>query len=305
MRAAEERLATARVTGGTVRQTTTYRAFIDQPAPIVPGQAAPLNVTIVDQFGKPFTGFDPSPYGQFVVVGAASRDLSSLFTAAVQTSPGTAPGGMGGGMGGSAAPQPTPAAGKPAPTPAGIKPPFIFPTAGQYVVFVHFWPAGGDEQLLTVPLAVGSATTPAAALTPDQSLTRTEGDLRISLQTEGPLRAGQYNYITFEVLDAAGQPRSNEINILSGDFAQLDIVDEKLTTLIQPDFVSRRKLQFSAYFPKPGRYKAWFTFFYAPSADLAIPPGAEMKYRAYYLRAHPDQVRRLAYVIDVQEGVKP
>ena len=58
----------------------------------------------------------------------------------------------------------------------------IFPCAGQYVVFVDFWPRGGDQVDLAVPVTVGSAKTPAATLTPDASPTQTVGDLRITLK---------------------------------------------------------------------------------------------------------------------------
>ena len=63
--------------------------------------------------------------------------------------------------------------------------------------------------------------------------------------------------------NAQGQPVSDLVQGLSGNKARLDIIDESLNTYLRPDFINRHKLQFSAYFPKPGIYKAFFTFQYA------------------------------------------
>jgi hypothetical protein len=144
-----------------------------------------------------------------------------------------------------------------------VKPRFTIPAEGQYIVFADFFPRGGDEVILTAPLAVGSAQTAQAVLTPDANLTRTIDDLNLTFKPEQPLKAGQYNYITFEAVDSQGQSRADEIQLLSGRLCQLDIIDASLTTFLRPDFIDRPKLQYSVYFPKPGIYKAFFTFRYA------------------------------------------
>ena len=54
-----------------------YRSFIDQKTPLVAGQPVPLNLSIVDQFGKPFTDFESNPFGQIVFV--ASRQSRSIL----------------------------------------------------------------------------------------------------------------------------------------------------------------------------------------------------------------------------------
>jgi phosphoserine phosphatase len=284
-------------TGGRPRQTTTYRAFIDQPAPIVAGQLTRLNITIVDQFGKPFTDFDLSPFGQTVQVRVVKRDLTFMAASSQQMSPGG--GGMGMGMG-AAASAPAPQAAPTAVASRVIQPKVVLPTEGQYVAFVNFWPRGGDNVVLTVPLAVGAAKTPGATLAPDASLTQKIGDLSVTLKPVEPLKANQYNYIDFEVTDAQGQSRTEEVQMLAGDQCQLDLFDEKLTVYLHPDFINRHKLRFSVYFPKPGRYKAWFSFYYASSADLANPLIATPKYRSLYTLTHPNQLQRLPFVVDVE-----
>ncbi len=283
--------------GGSGRRTTTYRAFIDQKTPLVAGQLTRLDITIVDQFGKPFTDFDPSPNGQTVQVRVASRDLTFLAADSIQQNP--SGGLMGMATGAVAAPSaaPTP---KASPAKRTVQSKLVFPADGQYVAFVDFWPRAGDEVALAVPLTVGSARTAAVAVTPDGSLTRTVGDLRVSLKSSGPFRARQYNYIDFEVIDAQGQVRSDEIQLLSGDLCQLELIDEKLTTFLRPGFLNRPKLRFSAYFPKPGKYKAWFSFYYADTVDLSFPRATTQRFRDWYLRSHPNQLYRLAFDIDVQ-----
>jgi hypothetical protein len=287
--------------GGT-RKTTTYRAFIDQKTPIMPGQPTRLDIKILDQFGKPFTDFDLSPFGQTVNFRIASRDLKSLAASSQPLNPGGGGGSMGMGGGTASGPAVNPK-GTPIPTPtpvAAFQQQTVFPTEGQYVVFVDFWPRGGAEEVVTAPIIVGSAQKASAALTPDATTPRTVGDLKLMMKTDGPLKANEYNYITFDVTDAQGQPRSDQIQMLCGDLCQLDIIDEGLTVFLRPDFVNRHKLQYSVFFPKPGRYKAWFTFYYADSTDLGFTRATSVKFREFYIRSHPNQLVRLPFVIEVE-----
>jgi len=67
-----------------------------------------------------------------------------------------------------------------------------------------------------------------------------------------------------------GAQHSNDIQAVSGNLCQLEIIHENLTTLIIPDFINRHKLQFAVNFPKPGKYKVWFTFNYKEPEQFAF-----------------------------------
>lgn len=170
-----------------------------------------------------------------------------------------------GDMEGMAAPQPT----SPLATRAQlefnervVQPVVVFPQEGQYIAFVSARPRGGDVVGLSVPITVGAASTSPARLTPDASNTQALGDLRITLDTNGPLQAGQSAALTFDVTDAAGQTLAPAIELESGLRMNLYVIDEAATTFLAPEPVDRGNLQFSVTFPQPGRYKLWFDFRY-------------------------------------------
>ena len=264
------------------------RLQITSRAPLAVGPVQnQLDVRIIDHFGKRYTDFELAAYGRVISYGQlalVSRDFSTFKTTALTMSPfallegnsssaggtssGSSAGMGGGGMSGSGAA--TSFADQVQPTILQI------PKEGQYTAFVNFWPRGQGELSLSTALQVGGRATPAQGLTPDAVLTQTAADLSISLQAGGPLRAGQYNYITFQALDGQGQARASEINMQSGNLAGLYLVSEDQRTFLKPDFVRRQELTFSVYFPKPGKYKAWFEFMYQ------------------------GQLRQAAYVIEVQ-----
>ena len=143
-----------------------------------------------------------------------------------------------------------------------IYPEIVFPAEGQYVAFVDFWPREEDQVQRTIPIEVGIAKTPAADLVPDTDFGRTVADVQINLKYDGVLKAGQYNYITFEAIDANGQAYSEDLGTNSGSWCNLYVISEDLKTFIRPDFINHRNLQFTVNFPKPGKYKVWFEFLY-------------------------------------------
>jgi Cu+-exporting ATPase len=247
--------------GGGAGQKTTYRAFIDVQAPIVPGQPAPIIITILDQFGRRFTNFDESFFGRNVTVTVVSRDLTYLSTTSVlPTVEGTASPSMG--MGGTSATKRK--------TDGSIRPKIVFPSEGQYVIFVEFYPRNNKIALATVLLSVGSSRAPTAALLPDASLTKTAGDLQIILKSSEPLKANRPIEMNFDAVDAQGYSRSEDIQTLTGTWGQLYIVDAKLTTISRPDFIDRHNMKFSVIFPKPGIYKVWFMFRYPDPQQVAF-----------------------------------
>ena len=252
------------------RATAAYRVFIDQTTPIVAGKSTPLKLEILDQFGKRLTDFEVSAYGRsatYAYFAVAPRDLSSLQAMPLFLKPlGSSSSGSGMGMGAApASAQPTspkPTVPPPSFDARATRPEIVFPTEGQYVAFVDFRPLGGDQVSLAVPIDVGSAETRAVALTSDPFPTQLIDGLRITLNTRGPLVAGQDNHVYFEAIDGAGEVRSGEIEMTSGAFLHLYVVDEKLTTFLRPDFTDRNNLEYTVKFPRPGKYKAWFEFRY-------------------------------------------
>jgi len=221
-----------------------YLVGAESSAPIVPGQPAQLAARVVDQFDQAFTDFDYNN-GRRINITIIGRDLN--YVADTST---------------------VPRANR------LVMPDVVFPASGQYVMFVDFKPGtSADRKWVSTPLSVGSASASAAALTPDVSLTQSVGDLHVALNSSEPLTANRDVKLNLEVTDAQGQRLTDDVQALSGALGQLVIVDETLSVFLRPDF--KNSLQFSVNFPKPGKYKVWFTFKY------------------------PDQLQRVAFVIEV------
>jgi heavy metal translocating P-type ATPase len=261
--------------GGAMPGTMSFNAVLVPQMPIVAGVSTPLNIQIMDESGNPFTDFETNNFGRYLYyayVAVASRDLTSLQAIPIVEDPyapkaNGVPGnsGSGGGMGMSptASVQMTPEAAEPTwVEDRTIQPKFVFPSDGQYIVFVDFIPDGGEKVTLSVPVNVGISETLPAALPSGAPLTQTVGGLSVTLKFDGALKAGQDNKINFEVIDAQGQSRSEDIGIMSGYRCNLYVVDEAATSFLRPALTDRNTLQFSANFPKPGRYKVWFEFLY-------------------------------------------
>ncbi len=254
------------------RAAASYRALIDQKTPLVAGQPTVLNLEIIDHFGQRLTEFEVIAFGRspvYAYFAVVPHDLTSLQAMPLFLQPLRATGG-GSGMG-MGAPQPKAQSGAARPTAAptvsfdsrALRPTVVFPTEGQYVAFVYFQPLGGEQMTLAIPINVGPATTPAATLSPETSPTQTLADLRLNLKTSGPLVAGEDGYVSFEAIDAAGEMRAGEIEMASGAFCHLYIIDEQLKTFLKPDLTGQTALQFKVNFPRPGKYKAWLEFRYA------------------------------------------
>ena len=276
------------------RNTNAYRVFIDQTTPFMVGKPTTLKMEILDQFGKRLTDFEVSAFGRsatYAYFAVAPRDLTSLQAAPLFLKP-LGSGTTGSGMGMGAAPASAqPASPKPTVPPPSFdsraaRPTVVFPTEGQYVAFVEFRPLGGQPVTLAAPIDVGSAETPAAVLAPDPSATQTIAGLQITLKTRGPLVAGQDSAVYFEAIDEAGEVRTGEIEMESGAFLHLYIVDEQVTTFLRPEFANRNNLEFAVKFPKPGEYKAWFEFRYAGKLQQ-IPFVVDVEKDAMRSSEHP------------------
>jgi hypothetical protein len=241
----------------TVKLITNYGLSVKANGPLVPGKPAQLDLSILDYNGNRLAAYDQSAYGRFVHVAVVSRDLSYISATSLVAGKLTVSGGGGGMMASGPSSSLAITCGD-----CKILPEFVFPAEGEYVLFTYFWPANEDMVKLSVPLKVGSARTPAAALTPDESFTRQVDGAQVTLKFSQPLKANQYNYLTFEAVDAQGKLLSDYIQRVSGTLCDLEIVDQNLKVYLQPDFINRRKLQYSVNFPKPGLYKLWFTFKY-------------------------------------------
>lgn len=250
------------------RATTSFRIFVENKDELVAGASIPLDIRIVDQFGAQYTTFDTGYLGSFVSyadVAIVPRDLSSITAVPLLYDPHAVSGGatgqggsggMGGGMGGQSTNSPRLSFDQ-----LVLKPEVLFPSDGQYIAFVNFWPSGRDMVSLSIPLSIGSQETPTAPLTLSDDYTQSARDLTIHLTFDTPLKAGQYNYLRFQVLDSQGVDITQDIQLTSGDRVNLYMIDENLTTFMKPDFINRYQLLFSAQFPHPGKYKAWLEFY--------------------------------------------
>jgi soluble P-type ATPase len=260
---------------GLTPDTTNFRVFIEPRTPIIPGVSTQLDVQVIDQFGTQFTDFDFISFGKYptyAYLAVIPRDLSSLQATPIFLDAGRYERMTGVGELNHIHFSDTTTDSSDDSEDSGIPnfsfddlviyPQIVFPAEGQYVAFVDFWPRDEEQEFRTIPIEVGKTKTPTVKLVPDTNLNREVADFQIDMQYDGVLKAGQYNYIKFEAVDTNGQVVTEELGTNSGSWCNLYVVDEGLKTLMRPDFIDHRELQFSVNFPKPGMYKLWFEFLY-------------------------------------------
>ncbi len=87
------------------------------------------------------------------------------------------------------------------------------PEDGQYTAFADYVPKGAKQQVSTQTLNVGGGKDQAAAsttttpLTPDATLSKSVGDLKVSLLLNPKtIKPGQETAVTLDIRDAAGKP---------------------------------------------------------------------------------------------------
>jgi len=270
--AQEEMPSDGMTMGETIVGESGYSGRLIAQNQIVPGASVPFEIQIFDPSGNPVQAYEPGIYGKYTYyayVATVSRDLSSFRAAPVLVDPyaglrnkssnGVGMGNMGGMATSTVAPtaENTPAG----PQPVIIQPLLQFPSDGQYVVFADFQPAGSQRISLGMPVDVGTVKTPASSITAEE-LTQVNGDLRVSLKTDGEITAGQPETISFEMVDPQGNNITTDIGLRSGSHLALHAVDGGLTTYLRPDVSDSSTLQFSANFPKPGIYKLWLEYMY-------------------------------------------
>jgi Cu+-exporting ATPase len=251
------------MSGEQTRKTTSFRVFINQITPFAPAQVTPLDISVVDQFGKRFTNFDTSVTGRTVTVAVVRNDLSFIARTEFFPIPG------GGGM--------SSMSGESVEGDEGVLHTyFLFPSEGQYTVFVDFWLSDGDEIQIHAPLTIGTASAPVAQIEPDKILVQTLDVMQISLISNQPLKANQDLILSFDFKDTQGQDRTNDIQAVSRNQLILEMVDESLTNYLRPELVNRQKMEFRANFPKPGIYKLWLNFIY-PGVDQRVGYTVDVK----------------------------
>jgi hypothetical protein len=85
------------------------------------------------------------------------------------------------------------------------------PVDGQYIAFADYVPKGAQQQVSTQTLKVGGdkdkATPSNTPLTPDATLSKSVGDLKVSLLLDPKMiKPGQEVAVTLDIKDAAGKP---------------------------------------------------------------------------------------------------
>jgi len=259
---------------GGVTPFAIYHAVIDEDLHVMAGMPALIEIEVLDQFGNPLTDFEFKDFGNYksyAFVAVVPQDLSSIQAMPVVVDPYVAAINRSGGMTMSGTPAASQAAPQSTPLPSNeeiiaqfikIQPEVMFPADGQYVIFVELQPRGGSRVTLPVTIDVGSASTNPAVLVADTNLSKQSGDLTINLKHDGELKAGRPQTIAFEVMDAQGQMRTQDVGVMSGFYINLYAVNEKMTEFLRPELADRDNLQYTVEFPKAGKYKIWFEFTY-------------------------------------------
>lgn len=149
-----------------------------------------------------------------------------------------------------------------------------FPSAGYYKVFSDFLPIGGAPQLVASQLVTagftGDLSTSAAKLTPDTTLARTAGGLRVTLTTpDDGLVAGREEKFSYAFADAKTGAPVRDLEAWDGGFGYTWLLSEDTlhpihAHALEPLAAGETRnvkggpaLSFRGLLPKPGRYRVW------------------------------------------------
>jgi len=144
-----------------------------------------------------------------------------------------------------------------------------FPTDATYYLFVEYSPPDFYENLSVAKLTVGSLDNDTAASLSLDDFTETfADDYRVTLKTPEVIKVNDTVDFSFTLEDINGAPITN-LETYLGSFGHMSAVSEDLQTythvhpitipLASTDF-GGPTVQFSTFFPKPGKYKLFTQF---------------------------------------------
>lgn len=147
------------------------------------------------------------------------------------------------------------------------------PRPGYYKLYADFLPMSGTPQVVALPLVTaglrGDLASSSATLVPDRDLTKTAGDMRVSLVLpEGALVAGREETFAFRLQDFKTRSPVTDIEAYLAAWGHTLLVSEDTHAVVhahpvelvpQGDPTARGGpvITFKALFPKAGMYRLW------------------------------------------------
>jgi Heavy metal binding domain len=150
------------------------------------------------------------------------------------------------------------------------------PQAGHYILLSDFLPTGGGPQMIATPLVTagyeGDLTGSIPQLEPDAEWNKETDGVKVELTLpRQQLFAGEQLELPFQFTDAKTSEPIHDLQRYLGAFAHALIVSEDLVEHIHThphEMLEGTDVQagggpevvFDAFFPTPGRYRAWVQF---------------------------------------------
>lgn len=141
-----------------------------------------------------------------------------------------------------------------------------FPQSGNFTLFADYKPAGNDEQVSVLQVAVPGAVPDAEAISFDRikRIGNTQATLELSQPT---LSAGQEVTVIFNLKDAVTNQAVTDLQPYLGEAGHLVILRQS-SFFTKADYIHAHALQntlegevsFVTAFPEPGSYKLWGQF---------------------------------------------
>jgi hypothetical protein len=152
----------------------------------------------------------------------------------------------------------------------------MLPQPGHYILLSDFLPTGGGPQMIATPLVTagyeGDLTAAIPQLEPDVEWVKEMDGVRVEMTLPKPqLFATEVLELPFRFTDAKTSAPINDLQRYLGAFAHALIVSEDLVEHIHThphEMLEGTDVQagggpevvFDAFFPRPGRYRAWLQF---------------------------------------------